>query len=247
MPHKWPPPTNHGGTYRDNFKDIDLASRRISFRRLQRTIEERSAVNPDVPYNQLWDGSTWRLTNGSRRQVGLMVSARLDSLVMNDSKTMQAMGAPSECACCGSGFDNIQHCLLECNHPAMTTVRDRLRLSLESLLNFGQLAEIGGFGLHYKKMTLLGRQLSNHLDHKQQVALDKAVKDALQDIDDFRTDQLGMNPMCGRTYTRPPEESLQQAALWDRMWKEDVAGYQDNQEEGDGREAHETDGTDSVP
>jgi hypothetical protein len=43
----------------------------------------------------------------------------------------------------------------------------------------------------------------------------------LEAIDDYRTLKLGLNPMCGRTYTRPPEESMQQAALWDRMSRED--------------------------
>jgi hypothetical protein len=76
-------------------------------------------------------------------------------------------------------------------------------------------------GLSRRGRGWLGKQLRTQLRLDQQRAVDLAVKVALEETDDFRTGTLQLNPMCGRTYTRPPEESMQQAALWDRMWRED--------------------------
>jgi hypothetical protein len=70
-------------------------------------------------------------------------------------------------------------------------------------------------------MFLLGKQMTNTLTLQQQKDLDTAMKHTLEQTDDYRTNELGLNPMCGRTYTRPTEESMQQAALWNRMWNED--------------------------
>ena len=221
LDHKWPPLMDSPGTYKDNGRDMARAANSISRSRLLSAISVRSSSNPDQPYSDLWDGTTWRLNNGSRRQVGLMTTARLDALVMNDSKAMAGTGAPSHCPCCGIGYDNIQHALLSCKHPCLLSIRDHLETNLLRILSVGQQQELSQLNYHESKMFLLGKQLALALSTPQQIDLDLGVKKVLEDIDDFRTDTFHLNPMCGRTYTRPPEASLQQAALWDRMWRED--------------------------
>jgi len=246
MPHKWPPPLQAQGAYRVNRKDIETASTRISEDRLRREIGKRSEANPDMPYDQLWDGTSWRMSNGSRRQVGLMTTARLGALVMNDSKVMNDAGAVQECPYCGSGYDNIQHALLQCEHGTMRGIGKSLEADLQDILNQEQKSELSNLDNHDKKMMLLGKQMTNQLNLKQRVELDSAVKHCLETIDDHRIADLQMNPMCGRTYTRPPEESMQQAALWDRMWKEETLLQQNAENLGIPKdheeEAHEADG-----
>jgi hypothetical protein len=227
MAHKWPPPLDQVGTYASDILDMERAAERISISRMKEAIRERSARRPDSPYYNLWDGTQWRLTNGSRRQVGLMTTARLGALIMNDSKIMRQAGADPSCPCCGRGYDNLQHALLSCPHQHMQDNRVLVEQSLISVLSPSQLDELSSYGQHDKKMFLLGHQMRQTLSIDQQLALDLAVKVALESIDDFRTEKLGLNPMCGRTYTRPPEHSMQQAALWDRLWKEDCQGQAD--------------------
>ena len=87
---------------------------------------------------------------------------------------------------------------------------------------------------HDVKMLLLGKQPRHALNRGQQQRLDLAMKRFLQNTDDFRTKSLDLNPMCGRIYTRPPEESMQQAAQWDRLWREDMRrkSQENNDEDG---------------
>jgi hypothetical protein len=85
---------------------------------------------------------------------------------------------------------------------------------IKSCLTVSQKAEVRKYGDHDYKMMLLGKRMKSRLNRKQQKSIDLAVEIALEAIDDYRTESKGLNPMCGRTYTRPPEESMQQAALW---------------------------------
>jgi hypothetical protein len=222
MSYNWPPSMGEDDGFWGFGDDIEKAATTISNRRMESAIRKRSANNPDTPYEELWDGSYWRLTNGTRRQVGLMVSARLDALVLNDSGPMQNRDSIRSCACCGSGYDNLQHLLLSCRHERIKDLRDELDRALVETLNNVQKKEVQEMSKHQRKMLLLGKQLRHELSRTQQKRIDSAMKKFLQDLDDYRTNDLDLNPMCGRTYTRPPEESMQQAAQWDRMWREDM-------------------------
>jgi hypothetical protein len=210
MGHKWPPPRDRQGDYTDDAGDMRLAAARISHTRLTISVREHSLQNPDQPYEELWDKTTWRLTNGSRRQVGLMTTARLNGLVMNDCGAMRGSGASSTCPCCGAGYDNLQHALLTCSHPTLRSAQSRLQESLARILKPGQYGMLQSLDDHEKKMFLLGKQMHARLDRTQERELDLAMKHFLEYIDDWRTTELELNPMCGRTYTSPPEESLQQ-------------------------------------
>jgi hypothetical protein len=222
MANNWPPLMGQDDDYRGYGNDIETAATTISQRRMEAAIKTRSRNNPDTPYDELWDGTTWRLTNGSRRQVGLMTSARMDALVLNDCGPMRKLNTPNECACCGSGYDNLQHLLLSCEHEQMKQFREALESSIEEILSEQQMDELQLMDDHDVKMLLLGKQPRHALNRGQQQRLDLAMKRFLQNTDDFRTKSLDLNPMCGRIYTRPPEESMQQAAQWDRLRREDM-------------------------
>jgi alkaline phosphatase len=102
----------------------------------------------------------------------------------------------------------------------MKEAQNNLERTLDTLLSWIQKEELRSYSDHETKMFLLGKQMKHKLHLAQQRELDLSVKLQLEAIDDFRTLELELNPMCGRTYTRPPEESMQQAALWDRMWRQ---------------------------
>ena len=142
---------------------------------------------------------------------------------------MREKDTDPKCPYCGDGYDNIQHALLTCKHEQPTSIRDTLENSLESIMNPNQLKELRTYGNHDKKMCLLGKQMQVRLSIQQQRDLDTAVKQALQTMDDHRTQFLNLNPMCGHSYTRPTEETMQQAALWHRMWREDQDRQQQQQ------------------
>jgi hypothetical protein len=63
--------------------------------------------------------------------------------------------------------------------------------------------ELTTYNKHNKKIFLLGKQMTNTLQLQQQKDLDTAVQHALERTDDYRTTVRELNPMCGRTYTRP--------------------------------------------
>lgn len=117
-------------------------------------------------------------------------------------------------------------------------------------LDDNQLRQLQSSGDHEKKMLLLGQRFQERLSAPQERRIDSGMKRFLEEMDDYRTEHLGFNSMTGRTYTQPPEESMQQAALWDRLWSEDMALRHGHQEEGvdydedETHEAFEEDGQD---
>ena len=91
----------------------------------------------------------------------------------------------------GSGFDNIQHALLNCEHEEMIRIWSVLRQKLTDSLEPRQAAEFDKYAQHDKKMMLLGKQMNSGLDIDQRKSVDLAVKVALESIDDFRNSALG--------------------------------------------------------
>ena len=231
MPARWPPNMQRNGDCKSMDKDITKAADKINRSRMLSALKERSESNPDTPYQALWERDAWRMTNGTRRQVGLMVTARMDALVMNDTKSMRDAGAPSECSLCGTGYDNLQHMLLNCKHEKSMEWRTELEETLMDSLDDNQLQQLQSSGDHERKMLLLGQQFEERLSASQKLRIDLRMKKFLEDMDDYRTERLGLISMTGRTYTQPPEESMQQAALWDRLWSEDMALRHEQQEE----------------
>ena len=151
-----------------------------------------------------------------------MTSARLDALVMNDSKSPRDAGCDPQCPLCGSGYDNLQHALLTCKHEQSVARRHTLEDVLVNCLNEQQLQQLQQSSDHDKRMLLLGKKFEMNLSADQDRRVDSAMKEFLATTDDYRTKNLGLNPMAGKTYTQPPEESMQQAALWNRLWAEEM-------------------------
>jgi len=55
---------------------IEEAASYIAKKRLRKWIERRDRKDPDTEYGDMWDQQTWRCTNGTVNQVGLMITAR---------------------------------------------------------------------------------------------------------------------------------------------------------------------------
>jgi hypothetical protein len=68
----------------------------------------------DTPYTELYEGTTWRITNGNKREEGLMTTARLGALMTNAGRAADGAQLDPECSCCHDGPDTARHVLLRC-------------------------------------------------------------------------------------------------------------------------------------
>ena len=172
----------------------------------------------DTPYTELYDGSTWRITNGNKRKVGLMTSARLGALMTNAGRTADGEKLDPTCTCCKNNHDTARHVLLGCK--AMEIPRNRMWRQVMEIWDNDQQEEFANMSEQQQYMTLLGKQMEREMDIQQQTQLDTAVKKALVRMDNIRMVEFGLQPMNGRTHNRPPEQSIQLTEQWREMTEE---------------------------
>jgi hypothetical protein len=167
---------------------------------------------------ELYDGTTWRLTNGTRKQIGLMTAARLGALMTDAGRTADGETLNPTCRCCKKGHDTARHMMLECKmlHRPRTTMQQMVR----NIWNKEQRKEYEEQTTQEKYMTLLGKQMDCRATEEQQKQLDSAVKHMLSDMDTIRMEQYQLQSLVGKTYNRPPEETAQMAELWQKMEQE---------------------------
>jgi hypothetical protein len=183
--------------------------------RLHTEMERRSLIDGDTPYGELHDGTTWRVTNGNKREVGLMTTARLGALMTNAGRSADGTQVDPICVCCQEEPDTARHVLLQCQ--ALETPRDELWEQVLDIWDEHQQNEFADMTDQQQYMTLLGKQMENETDLEQQRQLDKAVKETLVKMDDVRQDTHGLQPMNGRTHNRPPEQSTRMTEQWREM------------------------------
>ena len=101
-----------------------MAAKRIMDSRLKTELAQRGDKDGDTPYSELYDGTTWRITNGTKREVGLMTSARLGALMTNAGRTADGEDIDPTCTCCYEDQDTARHMLLQCR--ALESPRNQL-------------------------------------------------------------------------------------------------------------------------
>jgi hypothetical protein len=99
MGHRWPP-TITKDIQKSSKRTIALAAETIALTGLITMAMEKSRTNGDTPYMELYDGTTWRLTNGTRKQVGLMTAARLGELMTDAGRAADGEKLNPTCRCC---------------------------------------------------------------------------------------------------------------------------------------------------
>jgi hypothetical protein len=119
------------------------------------------------------------------------------------------------CRCCKKGHDTAKHMMLRC--PALHRPRTTTLQTTEKIWNRRQRECYRRQSTQEKYMTLLGKQMDCGATMKQQRQLDSAVKNMLSDMNTIRTEQHQLQPLTGKTYSRPPEETAQMAELWQEM------------------------------
>ena len=214
MQRCWPPDTRKN-TYARSDENIKMAAETIGLTRLIEQIDIRTKMNGETPYDVLYDGTTWRITNGTRKEVGLMTSARLGALLTNAGRASDREEIDPWCACCRDGTDTAKHMLIQCE--AMDAPRSQLWQMTENIWTTTQREEFENSSHHEKYMKLLGKQFTATLSMKQQKLLDRAVKHTLVNMDDLRRRVYGMQPLAGTKYTKPPQRTAQLLEQWRRM------------------------------
>jgi hypothetical protein len=217
MANNWPPPARKG-TRRKSKKPIHIAARKIMENRLNYELEQRSEIDGDTPYRELYDGTTWRITNGNKREVGLMTTGRCGALMTNGGRSADGSQLDPECSCCRKEHDTARHVLLKCR--ALETPRNEMWERIADDWTEEQQDEFESMTEQQQYMTLLGKQMQHRLDADQQRRLDTTVKVALVKMDDIRQNKYNLQPMNGRMHNRPPEQSIQMAEQWREMEEE---------------------------
>jgi hypothetical protein len=179
---------------------------------------EKSRTNGVTPYMELYDGTTWRLPNGTRKQAGLMTAARLGALMTDAGRTADGEKLDPTCRCCERDHDTARHMMLECQ--ALHRPRTTMLQTTERIWDREQKECYRGQSTQEKYMTLLGKQMDCGATEKQQRQLDSAVKNMLSDMNTIRMEQHQLQSLTGKTYNRPPEETAQMAELWQEMERE---------------------------
>jgi hypothetical protein len=169
------------------------AATRISQARHSKWLKERSETDYDGDYWSLYDGTNWRITNGNKEEVGLMVTARLGALILTDSRAAAAWGGDPTCVLCRSGNEDAKHMMLECT--ATSKFREELIQALHQILTHEQLDEYYKATQHEQRMTLLGKQMEAELSMAQQKALDTATKSYLLNVNRMRQEVFDMPSM----------------------------------------------------
>ena len=192
-------------------------------------------LDGDTPYMELYDGTTWRLTNGERDEVGLMTTARLGALMTNAGRTADGELLDPTCPCCGRSYDTARHMMLDC--AATTKPRNAMETDLAWILEDKQRLEYRNMAKQDKYMTLLGKQMENELTLEQQMRMDSSVKRMLKAANTLRTTDFDQQPLTGKLYTRPPEHTAQLLHQWQTMEDERLRDLREEQMDGsDGEE-----------
>jgi hypothetical protein len=208
---QWPPRIRKRATQRDR-KMIEIAAKTITEKRLHHELQQRSEIDGDTPYAELHDGTIWRITNGDKREVGLMTTARLGALMTNAGRSADGAQIDPLCTCCRKEHDTARHVLLQC--PSMEAPRNRMWELLMEIWDDDQQEEFAAMTEQQQYMTLLGKKMSYRASLNQEVQLDSAIKTTLVRMDDIRQNTYGQQPMNGRIHNRPPEQSIMMAEQW---------------------------------
>jgi hypothetical protein len=136
---------------------------------------------------ELYDGTTWRLTHGTRKQVGLMTAARLGALMTDAGRTADGETLSPTYRCCKKGHDTARHMMLACKklHRPRTTMQQMVK----KIWNKEQRKNYEGQTTQEKYMTLLGKQMDCRATEEQQKQLDSAVKHMLSDMNTITMEQ----------------------------------------------------------
>ncbi len=204
---------------RQRKEEINLVAQEIAEHRMDEVIRAFGEEDPETGYDLLHDKHRWRTRTGSKREVGLMTSARLGGLAIGAKDTSRPANT---CQMCQQGVDETRsHVLLACE--AYSDVRREALGRLKAELPEGLWKLFANdLSPRQQELFLLGKKTEHPLDDLESLkARDRTVKSLLLAIDDRRI-ELGGSSMLSRVQTTPTEITMRLAQEWDEAHAEET-------------------------
>ena len=175
------------------------------------------------------------ISNGTKKQVGLMITARAGACTCRGNKTANSNNVEEKkCQHCTLGqFEDETHMIVECK--AYQEPRSRMLAEVHRNMTEEQKQELEDSDPRFQKLILLGMKIEGDTEQMRR-ARDTAMKIFLEEINTIRKEQLGETDLCGKAPT-PTEGSAEEAYEWTQEarkasetigedmvdWKEDEA------------------------
>jgi hypothetical protein len=181
---------------------------------------------PELKRNK---GPAWHIRNGSRREAGLMTSARCGAWEVTGGKSGVHKGSLKDAVCplcVGGGIDSVSHILMQCQWKPLREAREVMMANVQRTLSASQRAQWDRMTIDQGRRVLLGERMGLRDVMRNRKDRDQAVKKFMVQANDRRM-HAGMRNLCGHV-GGPPAFSLEEAMQWAR---EDPDGDQDYEPE----------------
>ena len=202
-----------------------IQSRKTAFREARRAAVDWVLHNPEKTGDYYFVASlhkpgktaAWHLSNGSKRQIGLMVAARCGAWNVAAGKTASRNKSALDVICkfcAGNGAESIHHILMECQWAPLKEQRRLMMGAVARTLSDKCIGEWRNLNDTGKRRVLLGAPMHDDKSMDQRRRRDCAVKSFMEQADTMRQDR-GFPGLCGHVQN-PPEFSLEEALQWVR-------------------------------
>jgi hypothetical protein len=178
-------------------EQINEAATTISNQRAMKWLAEQGRRNGQ--YHRLWEGKqAMHLNQGTRKQIGLMISARLGALLLKGNKTGERIEEEGErnCSCCEGGqTEDETHLIIECQCPEIRIQRKILLQALEDKWSEQQKTTYQEASNQNKCLYILGMKITPTDSEEERMNRDQAAKHYLEAVDDIRREWYQQKPL----------------------------------------------------
>jgi hypothetical protein len=155
------------------------------------------------------------ISNGTKKQVGLMITARAGACICRGNKTADAKTTLLErtCSLCNAGVvEDEAHILLECQRYEVQRIQ--MIRTVRQNWSAGHWQLFSEADRRHQKLYLLGLTLpSPGVQKPERLRVDLAVKVFLEQVNELRKESFGLADFCGKAAI-PTEGSIDEAYQW---------------------------------
>ena len=160
-----------------------------------------------------YEGPAWHLSNGTKRERGLMTGARCGGWTCQGGKANSGGYLEARlCRLCLRKVDSVHHILLECPWEPYKPLRRCMAAGVQATLSPEQLRWWREARPDQMRLALLGKSIGDSDPMDARRARDSVVKVFMREADDVRR-EAGLGPLCGAG-PYPPAFSLEEALIW---------------------------------
>ena len=169
------------------------------------------------------------LNAGSKKQIGLMITARCGALIVRGNKTAEKHATPHDKSCTLHPNPELEpedegHVLLAC--PEYDEFRQPMMEEMRSEWSPEQSELYDGSNFRYKKLYLLGLSMGDGDSDDSRRHRDLLVKTFLEQVNEHRKSKLDLVDLCGKA-PRPAACSMREAFDWSQEAKAALQGVRD--------------------